>query len=168
MNNSIKRKLIGSLIVTLLAAGIILFAWYETSTQQNVAQSDLSKIKMFPGEGDHILNKILLVNYSLNYATLKSEDICLSDSANPGDSGIVIRGTLKNEYNRDYYIMLEATAYDSGDKRLGGSTDSGPTCGMIVRDIKSNMTEDFELHLKYNKTISRIRITGLLSDIPPP
>jgi hypothetical protein len=111
----------------------------------------------------------LILNYSLNYITLTEGDICLSDAANPGDPGIMISGVLKNEYDKDYWICLSAGAYDSDEKFLGGSTDSGPVCGIISRYIERNKTENFELHLKYNNTISKINLgLGCIMDIPPP
>jgi hypothetical protein len=193
MNNSIKRKLIGSLIVVILAiAIIILFTWYEISTQPVAIQPDLSKIKINQREGDYLLDgkillqnfsiiggsstytrsviasKILLLNYSLNYTTLKREDICFPYSANSEDPGIVIRGALKNEYDKDYWIILGAAAYDSNENLLGRSLDSGPICGIIARHVESNMTENFELHLKFNNTISKINLSGSISEICPP
>lgn len=170
MNNSIKKKLIGSLIVVILAiAIIILYTWYEISTQPVAIQPDLSKIKINQREGDYLLDgKILLLNYSLNYTTLKREDICFPYSANSGDPGIVIRGALKNEYDKDYWIILGAAAYDSNENLLGRSLDSGPICGIIARHVESNMTENFELHLKFNNTISKINLSGSISEICPP
>ena len=149
---------------------------------------DLSKIKIYPREGEYLSSgsynkiavfgenkettyidaKILLLNYSLNYTILKNEDICLPYTANPGDSGILIRGTLKNKYDKDYWIILSASAYDSTENLLGRSLDSGPICGIIARYLKSNETENFELHLKYSTAISKINLSGGISEIMPP
>ena len=104
--------------------------------------------------------KISLLNYSLNYSTLNNEDICLPFEASPTDPGIVIKGTLKNEEDRDYWVILSASAYDTKDNLVGRSTDSGTVCGYIDLYVESNKTENFELHLKYNNTISRIKIFG--------
>ena len=103
--------------------------------------------------------------------TLEEKDICLrsSEGAKAGDPGILIRGTLKNEYEKDYYIFLSATAYDSKGNILGTSLDSGPICGMIAPYVKNNKTENFELHLKYYGTISKIKlVSGSVSELPPP
>ena len=141
------------------------------------------KIKIYPGNGEYFSSegynnkiaisdpdgniyveaKISLLNYSLNYATLKSSG-CVRDMASLEDPGIVIRGTLKNEYDKDYWIILVATAYDSNGNIIGRSLDSGPICGAITRQVESNMTENFELHLKYDNKISRISISGDLRD----
>lgn len=154
---------------------------------QNPISIDLSKIKIYPRDGEYLSSgdkkiavfgankettyvdaKILLLNYSLNYVTLQKEDICLPYSANPGDSGIVLRGILKNEYDRDYWITLGAEVYDSDDNSLGHVLDSGPICGIIARYVESNKTETFELHFKYNNTISKINLSGEIGDVAPP
>ncbi|NJD51849.1 MAG: hypothetical protein FIB07_03185 [Candidatus Methanoperedens sp.] len=140
--------------------------WHEISSQPSTAP-DISKIKINPIEYD----KTKLLDYYLNYTTLEEKDICgrPGDPARAEDTGIVIRGTLKNEYDKDYYIFLSAEAYDSKENLLGRSLDSGPICGMIAPYVISNKTEKFELHLKYYETISKIKLfSGGISEIPPP
>ncbi len=130
-------------------------------------QPDISKIKINPIETDNTK----LLDYYLDYETLEEKDICglPGDPAKAGDAGIVIRGNLKNEYNKDYYIFISAEAYDSKGNLIGRSLDSGPICGMIAPYVRSNTTEKFELHLKYYDTISKIDLrSGSVSEIPPP
>lgn len=147
---------------------------------------DISKIEIYPREGEYLSSgpynkialfggnkettyldaKMLLLNYSLNYITLQEVDTCMI-SANPGDSGIVMRGTLKNEYDRDYWVIISAAAYDSNENLIEGVLDSGPVCGMIARHIESNKTENIELHFKYNNTISKINLSGWIGDVCP-
>lgn len=128
---------------------------------------DISKIKINPIE--YVNTKFL--DYYLDYTTLEEQDICglPGDPSKAGDAGIVIRGALKNEYDKDYYIFLRAEAYDSKGNLLGRSLDSGPICGMIAPYVRRNETENFELHLKYYDTISKINLrSGSVSEIPPP
>ena len=128
---------------------------------------DISKIKINPVE----YHNTKLMDYYLNYTTLEEKNICglPGDPAKAGDAGIEIQGTLKNEYDKDYYIFLSAEAYDSKGNLLGSSLDSGPICGMIAPYVRSNETENFELHLKYYDTISKINLrSGSVSEIPPP
>ncbi len=55
MNNTIKKKLYGSLIVVILAiVAIILFNWHEFPTQPDSTQPAFSKIKIYPGEGNYL------------------------------------------------------------------------------------------------------------------
>lgn len=128
---------------------------------------DISKIEINPVE----YHNTKLLDYYLNYETLEEKNICglPGDPAKAGDAGIVIRGTLKNEYDKNYYIFLSAEAYDSKGNLLGRSLDSGPICGMIAPYVRRNETENFELHLKYYDTISKINLrSGSVSEIPPP
>ena len=133
----------------------------------NSSMPDTSKIKINPIE----YYNTRLLDYYLNYTTLEEKDICgrPGDPARAGDAGIVIRGTLKNEYDKDYYIFLSAEAYDSKGNLLGRNLDPGPVCGMIAPHVESNKSEKFELHLKYYDTISKINLfSGDVSEIPPP
>lgn len=162
----LRNKIVASVVI-LAITGIILFNWHEISSQPDSTAHDISKIKINPVEYD----KTKLLDYYLNYTTLEEKDICgrPGDPARAGDAGIVIRGTLKNEYDKDYYIFLSAEAYDSKGNLLGRSLDSGPICGMIAPYVISNKSEKFELHLKYYDTISKINLfSGGISEIPPP
>jgi len=97
------------------------------------------------------------------------KDICPPDAANVGDLGIVITGTIKNEYGRDYYICMAAHAFNSEGEQIWGSIDPGPVCGIIAPYVKSGQTGDFELHLKYREDIERIELSvGCVSEIPQP
>ena len=86
-----------------------------------------------------------------------------------GDPGIVITGTIKNEYDRDYYICMAAHAFNSEGEQIGHSIDPGPVCGVIALHVGSGQTRDFELHLRYREDIERIELfVGCVSEIPPP
>lgn len=160
------NKIAASAVILAIVA-IILFNWYEISNKSVSTVPDISKIKIISIEFENTK----LLDYHLDYTTLEEKDICgrPGDTAKAGDSGIVIGGTLKNEYDKDYYIFLSAEAYDSRGNLLGRSLDSGPICGMIAPYVASNNTKNFELHLNYYDTISRINlISGSVSEIPPP
>lgn len=140
---------------------------HPTPIPTDSTASDISKIIINPIEYPNTK----LLDYYLDYTTLEEKDICgrPGDPARVGDAGIVIRGTLKNEYDKDYYIFLRAEAYDLKGNLLGSSLDSGPICGMIAPYVESNKSEKFELHLKYYDTISKINLfSGDISEIPPP
>lgn len=114
-------------------------------------------------------SQILLNDSRLKYCFLELKDICPPNAANVGDLGIVITGTIKNEYDRDYYICMAAHAFNSEGEQIGGSIDPGPVCGIIAPYVKSGQTGDFELHLKYKEDIKRIELfVGCVSEIPPP
>lgn len=114
-------------------------------------------------------SQILLKNSHLGFCVLELNDICPPNAANVGDLGIVITGTIKNEYDRDYYICMAAHAFNSEGEQIRGSIDPGPVCGIIAPYVKSGQTGDFELHLKYREEIERIELfIGCVSEIPPP
>ncbi|MDD2666128.1 MAG: hypothetical protein PHD13_06955 [Methanocellales archaeon] len=149
--------------------------WQSTKiepTKEVPMMADIPHLTPQPGEyftyrGNK--SKILLNDSRLKYCSLELNDICSLNAANVGDLGIVITGTIKNEYDRDYYICMAAHAFNSEGEQIGGSIDPGPVCGIIAPYVKSGQTEDFELHLKYREDIERIELfVGCVSEIPPP
>ena len=147
--------------------------WSEIEPAKEVpTMTGISHLTPQPGEyfiyrGNK--SKILLNDSRLKYCFLELNDICPPDAANIGDPGIVITGTIKNEYDRDYYICMAAHAFNSEWEQIGGSIDRGPVCGVIAPYVKSGKTRDFELHLKYREDIERIELSvGCVSEIPPP
>lgn len=136
--------------------------------------TDLPHLNLTPQPGEYFTyrgnkSKILLNDSRLKYCFLELKDICPPNAANVGDLGIVITGTIKNEYDRDYYICMVAHAFNSEGEPIGGSIDPGPVCGIIAPYVKSGQPGDFELHLKYREDIERIELfVGCVSEIPPP
>ena len=146
----------------------------NTSTNwQSTKIEPTKEVHLTPQPGEYFTyrgskSKILLIDSRLKYCFLEPDDICPPNAANVGDLGIVIEGTIKNEYDRDYYICMAAHAFNSQGEQIGGSIDRGPICGVIALYVKSQQTKDFELHLKYSD-IERIElIVGCVSEIPPP
>lgn len=83
--------------------------------------------------------------------------------------GIEVRGLVRNDYNKDYYVCLHAIAYDSKGNVIGRSVDCGPIHGSTVLHLKSGEEKEFSLHLKLKEGITRIGIgIGCLSEVPPP
>ena len=143
-------------------------------TKEVPTMMDIPHLNLTPQPGEYFTyggnkSKILLNDSRLKYCFLELKDICPPDAANVGDLGIVIAGTIKNEYGRDYYICMAAHAFNSEGEQIGGSIDPGPVCGIIAPYVKSGQTRDFELHLKYREDIERIELfVGCVSEIPPP
>jgi len=143
-------------------------------TKEVPTMMDIPHLNLTPQPGEYFTyhgnkSKILLNDSRLKYCFLELKDICPPDAANVGDLGIVITGTIKNEYDRDYYICMAAHAFNSEGEQIGGSIDRGPVCGVIAPYVKSGQTRDFELHLKYKEDIERIVLSvGCVSEIPPP
>ena len=151
--------------------------WQSTKiepTKEMPTMTDIPHLNLTPQPGEYFTykgnkSKILLNDSRLKYCFLELKDICPPNAANVGDLGIVITGTIKNEYDRDYYICMAAHAFNSEGEQIGHSIDPGPVCGMIAPYVKCGQTEDFELHLKYREDIERIELfVGCVSEIPPP
>ena len=151
--------------------------WQSTKiepTKEVPTMMDIPHLNLTPQPGEYFTyrgnkSKILLNDSRLKYCFLELKDICPPNAANVGDLGIVITGTIKNEYDRDYYICMAAHAFNSEGEQIGGSIDPGPVCGIIAPYVKSGQTRDFELHLKYREDIERIELfVGCVSEIPPP
>jgi len=148
--------------------------WQSTKIEPTKEVPTMMDVHLTPQPGEYFTyrgnkSKILLNDSRLKYCFLELKDICPPDAANVGDLGIVITGTIKNEYDRDYYICMAAHAFNSEGEQIGGSIDRGPVCGVIAPYVKSGQTRDFELHLKYKEDIERIVLSvGCVSEIPPP
>lgn len=136
-----------------------------SDSERSDLMTDLSKIKIYPNNGSYFPGtKMSLMDYSLNY-TARTEDVCTIDNTEPGDLGILVEGTIKNEYDKDYWISIDAQAYDFDGNSIKHSTIL-PWC--TARYIENNNIEVFKIHLKYNNEISRINIDISVSDFPPP
>ena len=149
--------------------------WSEIEPAKEVpTMMDIPHLNLTPQPGEYFIyggnkSKIVLNDSRLKYCFLELKDICPPDAANVGDLGIVITGTIKNEYDRDYYICMAARAFNSEGEQIGGSIDQGHVCGIIAPYVKSGQTGDFKLHLKYREDIERIELfVGCVSEIPPP
>lgn len=146
----------------------------QNSEWKPVSSRDLSTLQLTPQPGEYFTHegeksKLLLYDYNLKYCYLSQKDICLPDIANVGDLGIVINGTIKNEYAREYFILMSASAINSEGERIGGITDrGGPLCGNIVLSVESGQTDIFEMHLKYREDIEQIVISASVHELPPP
>ena len=149
--------------------------WQSTKIEPTKEVPTMMDVHLTPQPGEYFTyrgnkSKVLLIDSRLKYCFLEPDDICPPNAANVGDLGIVIAGTIKNEYDRDYYICMAAHAFNSQGEQIGGSIDSrGPICGVIALYVKSQQTKSFRLHLKYREDIERIElIVGCVSEIPPP
>lgn len=145
----------------------------QNSELKPVSSRDLSTLQLTPRPGEYFTDegeksKLLLNDSNLKYCYLSEKDICLPDAANVGDLGIIINGTIKNEYDRDYYILMSARTFNPEGALIGCITDSGPICGTIVLYVKSGQTDTFEMHLKYGGDIEQIVIRASVHEIPPP
>ncbi len=184
-NMNLKSLIIGSmLLIIIFATGCIEnsditenatnnLTTLNQNSELNQFLPDLSNLQLTPQPGEYFTwegneSKLFFNDLNLTYGYLSQKDICLPDAADVGDLGIVINGTIKNEYARDYYILMSARAFNSKGELIGGITDSGPICGTIVLHTKSGQTDTFEMHLKYREDIEQIVIRASVHEVSPP
>lgn len=122
-------------------------------------------INVTPKAGDYIdETKILLKEVKLTLCKLKEACPPSKDRF-----GIEVRGLVRNDYDKDYYVCLHAITYDSNGNIIERSVDYGPICGLTVLHLKSGEEREFSLHLKLKEEIAGISIgIGCLSEVPPP
>jgi hypothetical protein len=69
-----------------------------------------------------------------------------------GDRAIIISGEIRNDYEADYYILITADVYNSGDKKIGIIlSPSAPLPGFSSIFIKRASTAPFEIWVKYEQ-----------------
>ncbi len=134
---------------------------------------------LFCGNGS--ASKIRLTDYTLKITTLeegifyiqrtiipgKPESVEKIYKVKPGEPVILLRGAIRNDYDHKLYVSFWACGYDSFGKMVSQSVGSGAPGtpeekGMVV-DLESGEEESFELILKYNESISTIKIFAGLS-----
>ncbi len=117
-------------------------------------------------------SKILLIDSHLEYGKLKANQttgppVC-PVSAKQGDPCVIIYGTIKNEYNKDYYVCIFADIYNSKGEEVGQIVDP-PICAFTCSHLKANETGDFSLHVKYDrKDVTHYELYAFICDTPPP
>ncbi|HLE75398.1 MAG TPA: hypothetical protein VI864_05065 [Candidatus Bathyarchaeia archaeon] len=78
-------------------------------------------------------------------------------TANAGDPCVIISGTIRNDYDKDYYFAITADVYNSKGEIIGpfGSewpilTSSAPMPGFTVAHVHSGAVGSFEMQIKYD------------------
>jgi hypothetical protein len=129
-----------------------------TETETLPAKEDYY-LEIAGGDGKSRVSRIYLINA---IAKLCKSKPCL-----------VISGTVKNDYARDYYIGLTAVLYSSrGEKILPLTCPESPKTFTVVR-LKSGESATFELPVYFGNFSDGIVDYELLlafepSEIPPP
>jgi hypothetical protein len=106
------------------------------------------------------LTRLCLVNSSLYYVASEKDyngtaGTSFGKFVETGEPIIVINGTVRNDYDQDYYFFLEAYLYNASGGRVGDIQYSYTTpggFGFRVIFAPNHSTALFEIMLKYNKT----------------
>jgi hypothetical protein len=118
-------------------------------------------------------SSIFLVESELEYGSYEQDVYHLKkDAPKKGDPAAIIRGTVRSDYQEDFYIGLSADVYDSEGQKLGVVVSpSAPLEGFAVLFVHSGNITPFRLHVPYEGTdvASYHVFLGVApSDFPPP
>jgi hypothetical protein len=132
-------------------------------------------IPPYPGEKyftmDNGTSEIYLINSTANYGTYGQDEGLMPGSVevHAGDPCVIINGTLRNDYNRSYWIDLSAQLYDANGEPVGRVLTDVPThyAGQVYAE--SNITVNFSFTVQYDKKdVSRYELSAWLAPFPLP
>jgi hypothetical protein len=169
-------------IICLVAIGLYVFMNNSTSTgtpatgtlpaatpHNNATtgrpQAELASNVTGPAGGNYLnltegtATKIFLINSGIRYGTF-DEDVNWPPApggylAKTGDPCIIVNGTIRNDYDADYYIGLTANAYNSSGEKAGTIVNVGgshPWFAFTTTHTQSKGTDTFQIYIKYNGT----------------
>ncbi len=73
-------------------------------------------------------------------------------SINNGDACVIINGTVRNDYSKDYYFSITANVYNSTNQKIGPIlTADSPQPGFTITKVSSNSTGTFEIQIPYDR-----------------
>jgi hypothetical protein len=99
--------------------------------------------------------KVFLVDSQLHYGVY-NESFTRSGatgfySINKGDPCVIINGTIRNDYDEDYYFCITADVYNSkGEKIEPILTINSPQPSFTVAKVNSDAVDVFEIQIKYD------------------
>lgn len=185
-----KRVLI--LLAILLFLGCVGQETPVTPTETPIKIPVKPEIKVVTAPGGYLfyenssVSKILLTNYTLNVTILEEGIYYTRYTITQGKPGpvekvyrielgkpaVLIRGTVKNDYDEMFYVALFAYGYDSSGKKVSESvTPARPGypwgTGTVVK-LESGEEKSFKLVLEYKENLTTIKIFVGISKYPMP
>lgn len=144
------KTIVFLVIATILLIGLGVAIVYQ---EQNKPTMDNTTYLPFYNETP---TKIALLNSSMSYAKSdKTEKDIFGDTiVNEGDQYILINGTIRNDYDKDYFIWLYGSIYNESGERIGYTRHNkfwGKYNAPYIHLNKSSTTS-FEMRIIYNKT----------------
>jgi hypothetical protein len=115
---------------------------------------------------DNGTSKIYLINSTANYGTYSRDEGLMPGSVevHAGDPCVIIKGTLRNDYNISSYIDLSAQLYNANGEPVGRVLTDVPTHNAGQVYAESNSTVDFSFTVQYDKKdVSRYELSGWLA-----
>jgi flagellar basal body-associated protein FliL len=150
-----KRLVLAAIVIVLVA--IILFSlahFLQSSvpTQQPKGEEYMHFVSNYQGG---IETKVYLVNSMLFYGVYNESftrsGATGSYSINKGAPCVIINGTIRNDYDEDYYFSITAEVYNSSGQTIGPIlTVNSPQPGFTVAFVDKGTTGYFEIQIKYD------------------
>jgi len=149
-----KRVALAAIAIVLVA--IILFSLvYILQSSAPTPQPKGEEYLRFAGDYQGgVETKVYLVDSMLFYGvyneSFSRSGATGSYSVNKGDSCVIINGTIKNEYDNDYYFGISADVYNSAGETIEPIlTADSPQPGFTVAFVDKGATGYFEIQIKY-------------------
>jgi hypothetical protein len=165
---------IAAFLVLIVLYGVTLL--YQTPSDQWYPEPQRGIYLHYSDDQGGGQSKLFLVNSEVIYGAYNESftysGVIGSYSINKGDPCVIINGTVRNDYGKDYYFAIGADVYNSTGEKIGPILNANsPLPGISVTKIDTNSTGSFEIKIRYSsKDISNYNILLMLepTDIPPP
>jgi hypothetical protein len=118
-------------------------------------------------------SRFLLVDSNLEYGAFEKEVPFPGDfKVNKGDEAVIISGTIRNDYEEDYFVAVTADIYNKKGEKVGMVlSPNAPLPGFAVTFVAKASTSPYEIWIKYDLQdvkSYRIFIAYSPSIYPPP
>ena len=149
------KKLI-TLTLTAVFLILIFFIAIQLLSTASVKQPKNGEYLHYPTDYQGgVETKVFLVDSQLHYGVY-NESFTRSGAAgfysiNKGDLCVIINGTIRNDYDEDYYFGITADVYNSkGEKIVPILTINSPQPGFAVEKVNSDAVGVFKIQIKYD------------------
>jgi hypothetical protein len=151
----LNKKLI---ILTLTVVLLILIFFIATQLPSTISVKQPKNGEYLHYTTDYqggVETKVFLVDSQLHYGVY-NESFTRSGatgfySINKGDPCVIINGTIRNDYDEDYYFCITADVYNSkGEKIEPILTINSPQPSFTVAKVNSDAVDVFEIQIKYD------------------
>ncbi len=98
-------------------------------------------------------SRILLIDSELRYGVYDRDiHFALGKRVFAGDDAVIISGTIRNDYEEDYYVAISASLYNPEGEKVGTVlSPSAPIPGFAVARVTRGSTSPFEIWVKYDR-----------------
>jgi len=147
------------LIILVLTAVLVVSAFFIAAQLLSTTPENGEYLHYRANNQGGAETKAFLLNSQLSYGvyeeTITRPDNCTEGSmwctANAGDPCVIINGTIRNYYDKDYFFAITADAYNSEGETIGPIlTESAPMPGFTVTYANSGAEAFFEIQIKYD------------------